>query len=64
MSALRQTEEPGRKAVRKTGWLPALEKELKSRIGWVDETVSPFAAEMRAVQIAKIHRAALPPKAA
>ena len=24
-------------------WLPTLERELKSRVGWVDEAVSPFA---------------------
>jgi hypothetical protein len=24
-------------------WLPSLEKALKSRIGWVDEIITPFA---------------------
>jgi hypothetical protein len=43
MTALRHADEPARAAVRKTHWLPALEKELKSRVGWVDEAVSPFA---------------------
>jgi hypothetical protein len=65
MNALRQNAEPAGKAVRKTYWLPALEKVLKSRVGWVDEAVSPFAAETRAAQAAaKIRRDALPPKAA
>ena len=50
-------------AVRKTRWLPALEKELKSRVGWVDEAVSPFAAETRAAQAAaKIQDAFQPAK--
>jgi hypothetical protein len=26
-----------------TSWLPILEKELRRRVGWVDELVSPFA---------------------
>jgi transcription initiation factor TFIIIB Brf1 subunit/transcription initiation factor TFIIB len=65
MTVLRQNDERARKAVRKTRWLPALEQELKSRVGWVDEAVSPFAVERRAVQTAaKIQRDAVPPKAA
>jgi hypothetical protein len=65
MSALPQNDEPAGTTARKTRWLPALEKELKSRVGWVDEAVSPFAAETRAAQaMAKIQRDALPPKAA
>jgi hypothetical protein len=65
MNALRQNDEPAGKLARKTRWLPALEQELKSRVGWVDETVSPFAAQTRAAQAAsKIRRNALPPKAA
>jgi hypothetical protein len=28
-------------------WLPQLEQELKSRIGWADEVVSPFARTRR-----------------
>jgi hypothetical protein len=65
MAALRQNDKPTRKAIRKTRWLPALEQELKSRVGWVDEAVSPFAVERRAVQAAaKIPRDAVPPKAA
>jgi hypothetical protein len=65
MRTLRQHDEPARKAIRKTRWLPALEQELKSRVGWVDEAVSPFAVERRAVQAAaKTQRDAVPPKAA
>ena len=44
----------------KRRWLPTLEQELKSRVGWVDEAVSPFAVERRAVQAAaKIQRDAV-----
>ena len=65
MTALRQNDEPAGKAVREIRWLPALEKELKFRVGWVDEAVSPFAVERRAAQTAaKIRRDALPPRAA
>ena len=65
MSAMPQNDEPAGKAVRKARWLPALEKELKSRVGWVDEAVSPFAAETRAAQAAaKIQDAFQPGKAA
>lgn len=65
MSALRQNDEPTGKAVAKTRWLPALEQELKSRVGWVDEAVSPFAVERRAAQAtAKIRDAFQPEKAA
>jgi hypothetical protein len=65
MTALRQNDEPSGKAIRKTRWLPALEQELRSRVGWVDEAVSPFAAATRAAQAAaKIRRTALPQKAA
>ena len=30
-------------AIRPARWLAALERELKSRVGWADEAVSPFA---------------------
>src|SRR4029079_11340453 len=50
---LRQNDEPARKAIRKPRWLPALEQELKSRVGWVDEAVSPFAAKARTAPAAK-----------
>ena len=61
MTTLRQHDEPTWKAVRKTGWLRALERELKSRVGWVDEAVSPFAAETRAAQAAAENQAAFQP---
>ena len=54
MTALEHTEEPASHAARKTNWLPALEKELKSRGGWVDEAVSPFAGKRRKAQPAKL----------
>ena len=50
MSALQTDDEPSRNAVPKSNWLPVLEKELKSRVGWVDEAVSPFAAGTRSAQ--------------
>jgi hypothetical protein len=50
MTAVRHTDEPGRIAAGKTRWLPALEKELKSRVGWVDAAVSPFAGKRRTRQ--------------
>ncbi len=34
-------------AVRATKWLSALEQELKSRVGWIDEAVSPFTGRRR-----------------
>ena len=40
-----QTTSPS--AVRATNWLSALEQELKSRVGWIDEAVSPFAGRRR-----------------
>ena len=45
MRVSRHSTEPVRIAVRTTDWLPALEKELRCRVGWVDEAVSPFAAK-------------------
>ena len=65
MTALRQNDEPARKAVGKPRWLLALEQELKSRVGWVDEAVSPFAAKAHtAPTAAKLQHNVLPPKAA
>lgn len=65
MKTLRHHDEPARNAVRKTRWLPALEQELKSRVGWVDEAVSPFAAKARtAPAAAKIQNTFQPGKAA
>jgi hypothetical protein len=50
MTAVRHTDEFGRKAIRAPRWLPALEQELRSRVGWVDEAVSPFANVVRPAQ--------------
>ena len=46
MTVLRQNE-LGRRAIREIRWLAALEKELRRRVGWVDEAVSPFAGRRR-----------------
>ena len=65
MRAARHHDEPARKAIQKPRWLTALEQELKSRVGWVDETVSPFAAKARTAPTAKkIQDNFHPPKAA
>jgi hypothetical protein len=65
MRTMRHHDEPARKAIRKPRWLPALEQELKSRVGWVDEAVSPFAAQARtAPAAAKRQNTLQPPKAA
>ena len=65
MTTLRHHDEPARKAIRKPRWLPALEQALKSRVGWVDEAVSPFAAKARTAPTAtKIQDNFQPPKAA
>jgi hypothetical protein len=63
MTALQHTEEPepASRATRKTSWLPALERELKSRVGWVDEAVSPFAGKRRKARPPKVQRERLPP---
>ena len=37
-------------ASRKTRWLPRLEQILKSRIGWIDEAISPFTRRQRVVK--------------
>jgi hypothetical protein len=37
---------------REANWLTALEQALKSRIGWIDEAVSPFAGRRRRTKIA------------
>ena len=45
----------------RTKWLAVLESELKRRIGWVDEAVSPFARKRTprpANTSTKLHRAA------
>jgi hypothetical protein len=60
MTAFQHIEESDQRAARKTNWLPALEQELKSRVGWVDEAVSPFAVKRPRVQPAKVRRERLP----
>jgi hypothetical protein len=37
---------------RPTGWLAILERELKLRIGWADEALSPFARPVRETESA------------
>lgn len=34
---------PVKMSMRQARWLPVLEKEIKRRVGWADEAVSPFA---------------------
>jgi hypothetical protein len=61
MTALRQKEEPAGSVTEKTRWLAALERELKSRVGWVDEAISPFAGRSRsALAPSKIRRDVFP----
>ena len=61
MTASQQDEESARIVVGKTPWLAALERELKSRVGWVDEAVSPFAGRSRSAQApSKIQRDVFP----
>jgi hypothetical protein len=43
---------------RKTGWLAALEKELKRRVGWTDAAISPFGRKRRRRDGARVPRAA------
>lgn len=50
MTALRQKKEITGAVAEKIQWLTALEQELKSRVGWVDEAVSPFAGKRRSAQ--------------
>jgi hypothetical protein len=60
MTATRRADESNRIASRPARWLPVLEQELKSRVGWMDEAVSPFAAGGKVAQApAGIQRAAI-----
>jgi hypothetical protein len=34
---------PIKMSMQRARWLPILEKEIKRRVGWADESVSPFA---------------------
>jgi hypothetical protein len=54
MNTLRTGGAASGTAVRKTHWLAALEKELKSRVGWIDEAVSPFGGRRRSRNRARI----------
>jgi hypothetical protein len=60
MTATPRLTEPNGTSVRQDRWLPALERELKSRVGWADEAVSPFASGRRPTQTpSEIQRAAI-----
>src|SRR3954470_5353895 len=48
----------GKRADRKEHWLPLLEQELKQRVGWADEAISPFARRNRAPKVKPIVRRA------
>jgi hypothetical protein len=50
MNAVRRPDESGRTAIRAPRWLPVLERELRARVGWADEAVSPFAGARRPAQ--------------
>lgn len=47
MIGARAGEEVSARTARKLRWLPALENELRRRMGWVDEAISPFARRLR-----------------
>lgn len=65
MPASRRKAEPAGIAARTTQWLATLEQELKSRVGWVDEAVSPFARQKRTVSArGQLPRDAFPPERA
>jgi hypothetical protein len=34
---------PVKMSMQRARWLPILEKEIKRRVGWADEAISPFA---------------------
>ena len=56
-----QSEETANQgSLRNAPWLTALERELKSRVGWIDEAVSPFAGRRRARTERKIEQRPLP----
>jgi hypothetical protein len=64
MATQQRTNQATRKAIRTAGWLAPLERELKSRIGWVDEAVSPFAGRSPAPEPRKIRGEPIADKAA
>lgn len=45
--ALERDDPPAFEEISEPEWLPALEQELKRRVGWADEAVSPFARKER-----------------
>lgn len=48
MIALRESVGPTDKPARRKGqWLGVLETELRRRMGWVDEAISPFGRTKR-----------------
>ncbi len=48
MTALHRSGGPAQKPVgRKKQWLSVLETELRRRMGWVDEAISPFGRTQR-----------------
>ena len=48
MSALHSNDSPADKpARRKAQWLAVLETELRRRMGWVDEVITPFGRTRR-----------------
>jgi hypothetical protein len=60
VTGVRSSEFPDGRPARKRSWLPALENELRRRMGWVDEAISPFA---RALHKAKLKPAPILPQA-
>jgi hypothetical protein len=60
MTQSRSHEASDRSPLRGARWLAALEKELKSRVGWIDETVSPFAGRRSAQSRRKVDPQTLP----
>lgn len=60
MTALNADPMPERAAARRESWLAALEKELRSRVGWADEAVSPYAIGRRRATRGKSPPPALP----
>ena len=50
---------PAKSEMVKVRWLPQLEQELKCRIGWTDEAISPFGRKKpTSPAIVEIDRAA------
>jgi hypothetical protein len=50
-----KTHSPPVKQTFELHWLPSLEKALKTRIGWIDEIVTPFARHPRAAKLKTSH---------